>query len=336
MSHEKRKVKSSVAFRSDQLVIVYDDLSPGSNDLRVLGKNKFANAEDDKQFTSLIDDFPRVINAIGRYRYSDQTNGQRDVELLPVPLSEWLALHRDQERPDAYNIPLLIAFVQFFYWRQTDPEDQLAATIFSSQSVTKIILQQVERVQAAHVHNVRPLDYDTTTDQVHISAVCLSRWGIPYVNEHGIWPRYNALVNKLKNMPAPGEDRYEFSLYFQTTHVHLSTTLALEDSAYRDTIVGEYLLHRIVGFALFDRTPVGIHRTHTWNTEAATLSAVVSHGLTAPDTAFGHALTGNHLYDPRLFLHIWYFLTGDTLPKPQHEDKLQRDDKRKKDDDNED
>lgn len=330
MSSEERKVKSNpkpLVFRHDQLVIVYDDLSPVADDLRVLGKNKYPDAEDKKWFTSLIDDFPRVISAIGKYRYHDHENGRRDVDLLPVPLSQWLAANRDQE-PNGFNTPLFVAFVQFFYGHQDDAHDPIGA-VFSSQSVTKTILQQAERVYTAHVHNVRPLGYNIQFDNVHLSAVCLSRWSISYRGEFGIQPRFTALINKVRNDPAPGEESYAPPFGTEFTHVHLSTTRALQDGPYRQEIVDDYLVRRIVGFAMFARTPDTV-REHVWSTEAAALSSIVSHGLADPNTMWGHALTGHRLYDPRLFMLVWNIVTGDTLP---NQDKRKRGDGGEDDDD---
>lgn len=325
---EERKVKSKPSiFRHDQLVIVYDDLSPAANDLCVLGANINANDDDRKWFTSLTDDFARMINVIGRYHYEDTSNQQCDVDLLPVPLSRWLDMNRDQ-RPDDFNTPLLVAFVQFFYWRQADAHDLsiYSAIMLSSRSVTKIILQQLERVYTANVHNIRPHDYESRYDYAHISAVCLSRWGLSSVNSSGIWPRYNALERKLANDLPPGEARYEFPLSFETTHVHLSTKRALEDTAYRNKIVGNYLLRRIVRYTMFKPLAMA---PRVWNTEAAALSSIVSHGLCARGTPVSQFLTRG-LYDPRLFLHIWNAITGETLPN------LDRTDKRKKEGDDDD
>jgi len=330
-SKVKQKEPPALVFRHDQLVIVYDDLSPQAKDLCVLGSRTYASADDVKQFIELVDDFPRVINAIGRYQYNDPAVGQRGIDLLPVPLSQWLAAHSDQgqgqhpyQRMTINNTPLFVVFVQFFYWRQSGADDRVPHFMFSSLSVTRSILQQVERVHTAHVYNVRPLTYDGPLDVVHIGALCLSRWGIPSADERAIWPRFGALEKKLLNHPEPGEDPYEFPLNYQTTHVHLSTTRALADLPYRVTVVEDWVLRRIVGFALFGMTPVGVRRQEVWSNEAAALSSVVSNGLGEPGTAWSQFLVRG-VYDPRLFLHIWHFLTGDTMPNLQRKGKRKAD-----------
>ncbi len=330
MAEEERKVKSkpgpsSLVFRHDQLVIVYDDVSPVANDLCVLIPEKPASDEDRKWFTSLVDDFPRVIRAMNRYRYRDPSGAERDVDLLPVPLSQWLAVNRDQP-PSVYNTPLFVVFVQFFYWRQEGVRDQFPSfsDMISSQSATKIILEQTSRVFTANVHNIRPLGYDTRDDYVHLGVVCLSRWGVPYALDSNINPRHNALSSKLQNAPAPGEDPYDFPHTLTMTCLHLSTTRALEDAAYRNTIVGDFLLYRLVRYTIFK--PLA-SAPRMWNNEAAALSSAISTGLCNRNSGnpWDRFLTRG-VYDPRLFRYIWHFLTGDTLPAPEPE----RDEKRKR------
>lgn len=326
MAEEERKAKSkTLVFRHDQLVIVYDDVSPVANDLCVLIPEKPATAEDRKWFTSLVDDFPRMIRAMNRYRYRDPPDADRDIDLLPVPLSQWLAANHDQ-RPDRHNTPLFVVFVQFFYWRQNHANDWIPSSyeMLSSQSVTRTILEQTERVFTSNVHNVRPLNYDVRDDYAHTGVVCLSRWGIPHASDMCIEPRRNALSNKLMNVPAPGEDPYDFPHTLTETRVHLSTTRALYDTVYRNTIVGDFLLYRLVRYTIFKPLATA---PRLWNNEAAALSSAISTGLCNRNSGspWDRFLTRG-VYDPRLFRYIWHFLTGDTLPAPEPE----RDEKRKR------
>ncbi len=322
---EERKVKP-LAFRNDQLVIVYDDMSPQADDLCDLDANDRPGAAIVKEFTGLVNDFAKLINSIGRYHFERSfiTHDQYDADVLAIPLSQWMAVHRDpDQRLTIHNTPLDVGFLLFFHFPQTSPDDDSWDPIYSSQSVTRIVLEQSARVAAAHTHNIIPLGRTRRLDRVHIGIVCLSKWGGYPDDSRRVLPRFNGLTSRLANEPLRGQDRYYFPLTLEMTTLHLGVVRALEDKEYRRKVVENRLLRRIFELAYFPVYPI-------WNKEAAALSAVVSHGLTAPDTAFGHAVRGHPQYDPRLFMHVWHFLTGDTLPN------LQRDDKRKKEDDDDD
>lgn len=316
MSSEERKVES-LAFRNDQMVIVYDDMSPRANDLCDLETKDRPGASIAKDFSDLVDDFAKLINVIGRYHYRRSFHGEYSADLQTIPLSQWLATHRDpDQRLNIHNTPLDVVFLVFFHVSQTNFDEDLQTPIFSSQSVTRIVLEQSARVAAAHTHNVVPLSHAGRLKLVHIGIVCLSKRG-GYSNDHsGVLSRFNALTSRLANQPLRGQDIYHFPLTMETTALHLGVLRALKHADYRKEVVENRLLYRIFKFAYFPNFPV-------WNREAAALSAVISHGIGDPSTTWGHALTGNRLYDPRLFVHIWHFLTGDTLPS------LQRNNKRK-------
>lgn len=100
------------------------------------------------------------------------------------------------------------------------------------------------------------------------------------------------------------------------SYVEISTTQALEDAAYCEQRVKRGWLYRVFSEVFFLPPKQYIR-------EAAALSSIVSHGLCDRNTPWSE-FTTQGLYDPRLFMYIWRFITNDTLPN------LERDDKRKK------
>jgi len=317
MSEEHKA--APLVFRHDQMVIVYDDMSPRADDLCNLATRERPSAAEVKEFGGLVNDFAKLINVIGRYHYQRPHQGQHDADLQAIPLSQWLAVHRDPDQhPTIHNTPLDVVFILFFHYPQVKPDPLYESfyPMYSSQSVTRIVLEESARVASSHTYNIvpGPPRQPTRLEYVHIPIVCLSKWAGHYDNHHGVLPRFNGLTSRLSNEPLPGQDRYQFPLTHETTALHLGVLRALENAEYRRKVVEKRLLHNIFRYAYFPYY-------RAWNKEAAALSSVISHGLVDRSTAWGHAVRGYVLYDPRIFLHVWYALTGDTAPKPQEKHK---------------
>lgn len=332
MSSEERKV-APLAFRNDQLVIVYDDLSPRAADLWSPRSRKFANVAQAEHFTQLVQDFSRMITTIDTYRFSgskifDPTIETHTASLLPVPLSQWIESRRGQ-RPTIHNTPLAVIFVLFFFFDQHDNEKVWnEERLFSSTSVTGMVIEQNLQLSQTHVHNVIPVNAQYVGVLTGFQVLLLSRRALRNGYGMSIAERLILVHQQLKR-----QGHAASSWIGAPSYTCISPTQALDDAAYCEQFVKRDWLYRVFS-SVFFMPPKEYIR------EAAALSSIVSHGLCKADDVWSQFMTRG-LYDPRLFMQIWALVTGDTLPNTEDRDKhksdafpdLGRKDKRRKGDD---
>jgi len=278
--------KLGTEFNSNDLVLVYDDQSHRSEDICGDSAATKATADDLVSFATMVNDF---VHAASQLRPGQIGNVRRHHSLRLVPLSAWLARFRDA-RHTAYNTPVLLIFVFFLF---VAPDKKLFASFQTFESILAEIRQCV------NIHAVVRHD----SEYPETAALCSTAL-VPSVHEKN--PSvYTASFRRLTEYATKTvwfPSRYQFNV-FVPSEARQGKEYAKE--ALREHILNAYLdVTRYRGLLSF---------------EAAALSSIIVEGLANPgDSAWGHFVIGSErLYDPRLFLYIWHFVTGDTKPNTE-------------------